>query len=296
MTRIIETLAEISARYDALFCDLWGCVHDGVKPLPAAVAALQAFRAGGKKKVILMTNGPRQRSEIAAELDAMGLPRDAWDDIASSGDTARAAMYRGAVGSRVWFVGEPRDEVFFAPMPEITQAVAIERVALADAEGIVCTGPFDPLADPATLRPQLLLAKQRRLKLLCANPDIVVDKGAVREWCAGAVAALYEEMGGESLYFGKPQPAIYDLARSRLAAAGGNLNPGAILVIGDGIGTDIRGALGEDLDSLFITGGLAARDTGTDAAGPGGQPDPDKLAGFVSREMATPTFAAGFLR
>ena len=292
MTRIVETLAEISAPYDALLCDLWGCVHDGEKPLPAAVDALREFRASGKdKRVILITNAPRQKAAIAEELDRMGLPRDTWDDIASSGDTARGAMFRGAVGSKVWFIGEPRDDIFFEPMPEISDAVTIERVALAQAEGIVCTGPFDPLADPDVLRPQLLLAKQNGLKLLCANPDIVVDRGHLREWCAGAVAALYEEMGGESLYFGKPQPMIYDLARTRLANVGGTIDPSRILAIGDGIRTDIKGALGEDLDSLFITGGLAAVETGTDRT-----PDPELLEKFIESEMVTPTFAAGFLR
>ncbi|MCB1328120.1 MAG: TIGR01459 family HAD-type hydrolase [Maritimibacter sp.] len=296
MTRIVETLAEISEPYDALLCDLWGCVHDGETPLPAAVAALKRFRAGGAdKRVILITNAPRQKAEIAAELDRMGLPRDCWDDIASSGDTARAAMFRGAVGRKVWLIGEPRDAVFFEPMDEIGEAGAIARVALEEAEGIVCTGPFDPLADPEDLRPQLLYAKQKGLKLLCANPDIVVDRGEVREWCAGAVAQLYEQMGGTALYFGKPQPAIYDLARTRLANTGGTIDPTRILAIGDGIRTDIKGALGEDIDSLFITGGLAAEETATGTAA-AAQPDAEKLERFIAAEMVTPTFAAGFLR
>jgi len=290
MTRIIDRLDEISAPYDVLLCDLWGCVHDGVRPYPAAVAALQAFRATGGK-VILVTNAPRQRSAVRAHLDEMGLPDDAYDDIASSGDAARAAMYRGAVGEKVWFMGEPHDEVFFEPMALVEDPVEITRVSLDAAEGIVCTGPFDALADPAELRPQLLYAKQKGLKLLCANPDIVVDRGDVREWCAGAVARLYTEMGGESLYFGKPHPAIYDLARARLAALGKVPGPERILAIGDGIHTDIQGALGEDIDSLFITGGLAAEETKTSQ-----QPDPQALEALVSREMITPTFAAGFLR
>lgn len=290
MTRIVESLADISAPYDALLCDLWGCVHDGIHPFPAAVAALQAFRAGGGK-VILVTNAPRQRSAIRAQLDAMGLPRAAYDDIASSGDAARSAMYRGAVGAKVWFMGEPRDEVFFEPMNLIENPVAIERVRLAEAEGIVCTGPFDPLADPADLRPHLLYAKQKGLKLLCANPDLVVDRGEVREWCAGEVARIYEEMGGECLYFGKPHPAIYDLARVRLGALGQAPGPDRILAIGDGIHTDIQGALGEDIDSVFITGGLAGAETRT-----ADQPDPAALEAFVTKAQVTPTFAMGFLR
>ncbi|SMH36129.1 TIGR01459 family HAD-type hydrolase [Maritimibacter sp. HL-12] len=290
MTRIIERLDEIAAPYDVLLCDLWGCVHDGVRPLPDAVAALQGFRATGGT-VILVTNAPRQRSAVQAHLEEMGLPGDAWDDIASSGDAARAAMYRGAAGNKVWFMGEPHDEVFFEPMALVENPVEIARVPLEEAEGIVCTGPFDPLADPADLRPHLLYAKQKGLKLLCANPDIVVDRGDVREWCAGAVAALYTEMGGESLFFGKPHPAIYDLARARLAALGKSPDNARTLAIGDGIHTDIQGAQGEDIDSLFITGGLAARETNTVR-----QPDAAALAAYVERAMVTPTFAMGFLR
>ncbi len=290
MTRLIERLDDISSRYDVLLCDLWGCVHDGVRPYPAAVTALQKFRNTGGR-VILVTNAPRQRSAVQAHLDSMGLPRDAYDDIASSGDAARAAMYRGAVGRKVWFMGEAHDEVFFEPMAMIEDPVEITRVPLDEAEGIVCTGPFDPLAELAELRPQLLYAKQKGLKLLCANPDIVVDRGSVREWCAGAVARLYTEMGGESLYFGKPHPAIYDLVRIRLAALGVQADPSRFLAVGDGIRTDILGAQEEDIDSLFITGGLAAEETKTSQ-----QPDPDALEAFISREMVTPTYAAGFLR
>ena len=290
MTRIIESLDEISAPYDALFCDLWGCVHDGVRPLPAAVAALKRYRAQGGA-VVLVTNAPRQAEAVQKSLDAMGLDRAAYDAIASSGDAARAAMYRGAVGQKVYFIGEPHDQVFFDPMPEIAAPVAIEQVALAEAEGIVCCGPFDPLAPVADLRPELLFAKQKGLKLLCANPDLVVDRGEVREWCAGEVARLYGEMGGESLYFGKPHPPIYDLARSRLAATGKRVDDSRILAIGDGIHTDVQGALGEDFDSLFITGGLAGEATKTSQ-----QPDPAALEAFLAREMQAPTFASGFLR
>ena len=142
------------------------------------------------------------------------------------------------------------------------------------------------------LRPQLLAAKVRRLPLLCANPDIVVDRDGVREWCAGAVAALYAEMGGESLYFGKPHPPIYDLARRRLSRIAA-VDDGRILCVGDGAVTDARGAMGEDLDLLFVTGGLAAEETGTRG---GGDPSPERLAAFVDAERIEPTFAIGTLR
>jgi ribonucleotide monophosphatase NagD (HAD superfamily) len=200
-------------------------------------------------------------------------------------------MFQGAVGEKVWFMGQPFDETFFAPMDLIDSPVNIQRVALEDADGIVCCGPFDPLADPAVNRPQFLYAKQKGLKLLCANPDIVVDRGEVREWCAGALAQLYTEMGGESLYFGKPHPPIYDLARRRLAALDIDVDASRMLAIGDGIKTDISGAMGEDIDSLFITGGLAAQETGTQT-----QPDPVKLAAYLAKEGASPQFSIGFLR
>ncbi|MDP5347606.1 MAG: HAD hydrolase-like protein, partial [Paracoccaceae bacterium] len=159
------------------------------------------------------------------------------------------------------------------------------------ATGIVCTGPFDPVADPSVLRPQLLYAKQKGMKLLCANPDIVVDRGEAREWCAGAVARLYTEMGGESLYFGKPHPPIYDLARRRLSSLGRDVADRNILAIGDGIHTDIQGAMGEDIDSLFISGGLARSETQTQ-----GQPDENALKAYLDREKSAPTFTIGHLR
>ena len=291
MTRIIPALSEISAQYDALFVDLWGCVHDGVTAYPEAIAALQAYRKSGGI-VILVTNSPKPREGVAAQLGQFGVPVDAYDSIASSGDSARSAMFRGMVGEKVYFMGEwTRDSGFFDPIEIINNPAQITRVPLQEAEGIVCCGPFDPMADPAVNRADFLYAKQKGMKLLCANPDIVVDRGEVREWCAGALAALYTEMGGESLYFGKPHPPIYDLARRRLNALANKVDSSRILAIGDGIHTDIQGAQGEDIDSLFITGGLAASETKTKD-----QPDADALEAFVTKQMITPTYAIGRLR
>ncbi|MEO0766566.1 MAG: TIGR01459 family HAD-type hydrolase [Pseudomonadota bacterium] len=290
MTRIIGALAEVSANYDAVFCDLWGCLHDGLRPFPAAVEALLAYRAQGGK-VVLLTNSPRPRVEVEKQLDGMGVPRDCWDTIASSGDSARLAMFEGVAGYRVYFIGQDHDLPFFEPIHLIENCPTIERVPLAEAEGIVCTGPRDPMADPDVNRPDFLYAKQKGLKLLCANPDIVVDRGETREWCAGALAALYTEMGGESLYFGKPHPPVYDLARRRLAELDTSISDARILAIGDGIATDVQGAMGEDIDSLFVTGGLAAIETKTSH-----NPDPDALSAFVQSANTTPTFAIGQLR
>lgn len=288
--QIIENLSQISDRYDAVFCDLWGCLHNGVTAFPDAVEALRAFRAQGGK-VVLLTNAPRPRAEVAKQLVGFNVPDDCWDTIATSGDSARSAMFRGAIGDKVWFMGFDEDQTFFEPLQLLDAPIDIKRVDLEDATGIACLGPFDPMADPDVNRPQFLYAKQKGLKLLCANPDIVVDRGETREWCAGALAKLYEEMGGESLYFGKPHPPIYDLARRRLTALGDVVPDARILAIGDGIGTDVKGALGEDLDVLFITGGLAARETRTDA-----QPDAGALQDYVTAQQMTPTYAMGYLR
>ncbi|EEX13630.1 HAD-superfamily subfamily IIA hydrolase [Citreicella sp. SE45] len=290
MTRIIHALPEISNQYDAMFVDLWGCVHNGVEAYPDAIEALRAYRASGGV-VVLVTNSPRSRKEVFKQIERFGVPEDAWDNIATSGDSARAAMFTGAVGNKVYFIGLEEERSFFEPLKIITDPVDIETVPLEEADGIVCTGLFDATADPAAMRPQFLYAKQKGLKLLCANPDIVVDRGHRREWCAGALAALYTEMGGESLYFGKPHPPIYDLARRRLFEVAPDLDDPAILAIGDGVKTDILGAVGEDIDSLFITGGLAAEETATEF-----HPHEELLLEFLAREGVTPTYSIGFLR
>lgn len=291
MTQIIDQFADISGQYDAAFVDLWGCMHNGIKAMPDAVAAMQKYRAAGGI-VILVTNSPRPWDSVARQISDMGVPEDAWDAIATSGDSARAAMFRGMVGEKIWFMGEsPRDDDFFEPLKIIHDPVHIQKVPLEEAEGIVCCGPFDPMADVDVNRPEFLYAKTKGLKLLCANPDIIVDRGEVREWCAGALAALYTEMGGESLYFGKPHPPIYDLARRRLAALTNAPSDPRIIGIGDGIGTDILGAVQEDIDALFISGGLAAAETKTKR-----QPDPAALEAFLQEAQMSATYSIGQLR
>ncbi|MCF2906438.1 TIGR01459 family HAD-type hydrolase [Octadecabacter sp. CECT 8868] len=291
MSQIVTTFAEISNQYDVAFVDLWGCVHNGITAYPDAVAALQGYRAAGGN-VVLVTNSPRPWDSVAKQIAEMGAPDDCWDAIATSGDSARAAMFRGIVGEKVYFMGEtPRDDDFFKPLSIIKNPVNIQKVPLDQAEGIVCCGPFDTQADVDVNRADFLYAKSKGLKLLCANPDIIVDRGETREWCAGALAALYTEMGGESLYFGKPHPPIYDLARRRYAALSGSMSDPRIIAIGDGIRTDVLGGQQEDIDTLFITGGLSAAETKTAE-----QPDQDALDAYIASEMVTPTYSIGFLR
>lgn len=289
MVRIIRSLDEIATQYDVLFCDLWGCVHNGHEPYPAAISALQRFRQGGGQ-VVLMTNAPRPAQFVIAQIDRMGVPRDAWDIVVSSGDAAQDAMLAGAVGRKVWAISPDKDNGFFNDIPEGWQdAPAIEKVTLEEAEGIVCTGPFDEDTDhPHDYRAQLLLAREKGLKLLCANPDIVVDMGERRIYCAGAIAEHYTELGGESLYFGKPHPPIYDLARRKL-----NLRDDArILAIGDGINTDVLGGESEGVDSVFVTGGLAFDQFGPDVE----NPDQALLEAWVQAEGRNPTYAIGRFR
>jgi HAD superfamily hydrolase (TIGR01459 family) len=296
MTEIIRSLADLTGRYDAVFCDLWGCLHNGQAAFPAAVAALQGFRATGGK-VVLLTNAPRPKSSVIKQLDTLGVPRDAWDIVVTSGDAAQMGMLSGAVGRRVHHIGAPKDEAFFTDFAEDIVAYAktqppITRVDLKEAEGIVCTGLRDDLTEtPDDYRAALLLGKTLGLPMLCANPDIVVDMGDKRLYCAGALAQMYEQMGGTALYFGKPHPPIYDLARRRLAEAGASADP-QILCIGDGISTDIQGGIGEALDTLFITGGLEAAQFGTDVE----SPEAAKLATWLSARELSPTFAMGRLR
>ena len=290
MTVVIKSLDDVSDRYDALFVDLWGCVHNGVKAYTSANDSLKKYRAKGGK-VVLVTNSPRPRSGVEKQLTKFGVDPEAWDFIATSGDSARMAMFQGVVGNKIYFIGTPYEENFFEALNVIENPVNIERVSLDRAQGIVCTGPFNSLENLDVYFSDFEFAKKRGLKFLCANPDIIVDRGSVREWCAGALAKMYADLGGESLYFGKPFRPIYELARKRLHSSGFEINDKRILAIGDGITTDILGAEKEGIDSLFITGGLAALETGTKE-----QPDLGLLEHYLKEQNLNPAYSIGFLR
>ncbi|AXC50931.1 HAD-IIA family hydrolase [Paracoccus suum] len=293
MTRIIQSLAEIAGEYDTIFCDLWGAVHDGQRAFPSAVEALLAFRDGGARRVALLTNAPRPAVMIEAQLDRMGIPRAAWDVIVTSGDAAQDAMLRGVVGQRVWHLGPDKDDSFFTDLPpdlpDDSPRLPITRVPMDEAEGIVCTGLFDDMTEgPQDYLTVLTEAAARGLPMLCANPDIVVDFGDKRIYCAGALAELYQQLGGEAIYVGKPHPPIYQLAARSL-----RLDASArIVAAGDGITTDVLGAINEGLDALFISGGLAFDQFGPDPEAPLAQMLDEWLAG---RGLA-PTYSIGRLR
>ncbi|MFV2001892.1 MAG: HAD hydrolase-like protein, partial [Paracoccaceae bacterium] len=210
--------------------------------------------------------------------------------IVSSGDASQHAMVGGLVGHRVFHLGPEKDLSFFSDIAAGLNPDLIRRVPLEEAQGIVCTGLFDDSREtPEDYRATLLYAKQKRLKLLCTNPDVVVDYGDKRIYCAGALAALYSDMGGESLYFGKPHPPIYDLARQRITSLK-NVADERILCIGDSLTTDIQGGLSEDMDTLFITSGLAASHFGDRE-----NPDPVRLSAYFAAHKISPTAAISFL-
>ena len=291
MSEIIQSLGQISDRYDAVFCDLWGCLHNGKQAFPAAVAALEAFRAKGGI-VVLLTNAPRPNSEIGPQLERLQAPKTCYDLIVTSGDAAQDAMIAGLYGTAVYHLGpSPKDDAFFRTADGTP--VAVERVGLDQAEHIVCTGLFDDRSEtPADYSHTILTGVNRGMTMLCANPDLMVDVGATRIYCAGAIAQAYEAAGGTAHYYGKPHPPIYALARQKIITAFGREIPDSrILCIGDGILTDVPGAMGENLDCLFVTGGLAAEETGT-----ADQPDAGRLAEFIADAGMDPRYSIGFLR
>ena len=293
MTRILDALADIGGRYDVLYCDLWGCLHNGLELYPAAVAALRDFRAKGGA-VVLMTNAPRTHGTVARRLDRMGLPGDAFDVIVASGDATQEAMLMGVAGRKLWHIGPDSDEDLFNDRPEeLADQPPIERVDFNLAEGIVCTGPFDAdNYDPEDYRGRFLSTKTRGLTMLSANPDVVVDYGDRRIHCAGALAQLYAEMGGEVLSFGKPHPPIYDLARRKLGAKGITYSNDQVLAVGDGIHTDIAGAQAEGIDAIFLTGGLEAERFGAN----GEDPQLEALRVWLDEQQIHPKYAMGRLR
>jgi HAD superfamily hydrolase (TIGR01459 family) len=283
---IIESLDEISDQYDVLLCDLWGCLHNGMTVFPAAAGALQRFRAKGGA-VALFTNAPRPAWSVIDQLAALGAPDGISDLVVSSGDASRESVKAGEWGSRVYFIGADKDEPFFKDLP-------VTRVAMADADSVICTGlRNDETETPEDYRDELREAQLRGLPFLNANPDIVVDRGDQRLWCSGALARDYAAMGGKVRTFGKPHAPIYDYGRKQLSSVlGRDIPDDRILCVGDGVHTDLKGAVSEGLDCLFVTGGLATAETGGDAE----RPDPAKLEAFLATHSLSPRWVIGRLR
>ncbi|MEO8113500.1 MAG: TIGR01459 family HAD-type hydrolase [Phenylobacterium sp.] len=247
--RICAGLAELAPRYDALLCDVWGVVHNGREAFPTACAALARFREE-RGPVVLISNAPRPNEGVIAQLDALGVPREAWSAVVTSGDATRGLLQERAPGP-AWALGPERDAPLYAGLD-------VEFATLEEAVFIACTGPFDDETEtPADYRERFLGCIERGMDMVCANPDIVVQRGPKLIYCGGALAQLYESLGGRVEMAGKPFPAIYDLAVKQ-AQAGLDLplERSRVLCIGDGLPTDVRGANAQALDVLFIAGGI----------------------------------------
>lgn len=238
------------ARYDAIFCDVWGVIHDGHRAYATACDALQRFRAGGGT-VILVSNAPVPNARVAVMLDERKVPRDAWDAIVSSGDIA--LQHVAAAGyQRLYTIGpRDRDSALFNALPG-------RSVPLAEAEAMICTGLVDDRKETEeSYRPLLEQARQLGLPFVCANPDLVVDVGGTLYLCAGAIADLYARLGGQVFWAGKPHASAYASATETAQRLRGAPTPKArILAIGDAVRTDLTGAHRAGIDALFIAAGI----------------------------------------
>ncbi len=272
----VHRLADIAPRYGAIFCDVWGVVHDGErKNAPAEAALLSARRAGGF--VVLLTNSPRPADGVRAQLDMLGVSPEAYDAIVTSGDATRALI--SASSRRVFHIGTPRNEDLF-------DGLNLELLPPEEADLVVATGLFDDEREtPEDYRDLLARLAARDLPMICANPDIVVHRGERLIYCAGAIAKAYGELGRTVHLAGKPHPPIYDVARSLMR------DPGApILCIGDGLFTDVKGANTLGADCLYVSEGIHREELG--AAGS----DPARLADELARRGVGARFVVPFLR
>ncbi|MGF7005991.1 TIGR01459 family HAD-type hydrolase [Aminobacter sp. BE322] len=279
----IASLEALTDRYSALLCDVWGVIHNGVSAFPAAVAALRAAREKGVA-VVLITNAPRPRDGVIAQLASLGVPDTTWDRVVTSGDVTRELIRTGP--RRVFHIGPERDY-------SIYDGLDIDLVEEFEASSVVCTGLFDDeIETPDDYSEMLRRLRARDLPFICANPDVVVERGHQLIWCAGALARDYGQLGGRTLVSGKPHRPIYEAA---LQAAGEVLGReiarSEALAIGDGMLTDVKGAADNGIDVLYVSGGIHARDYGEPH-----DPDPARLAAFLDKHGYAPVATIPRLR
>jgi HAD superfamily hydrolase (TIGR01459 family) len=239
---LVDGLRVLAGEYRALLCDVWGVIHDGVRAHAEAANALQAFRKTGGT-VVLITNAPRPKDAVVAQLDRFGVPRDAYDDVITSGEVARSLLAEQP-GVGVHHVGPDRDLPLY-------DGLDVRLVGDAECTLVSCTGLVDDTTEsPDDYAASMRRWRQHQLPMLCANPDIVVERGDRLIWCAGALAERYRTLGGEATVVGKPYGDIYRVA---LSSVGGGER---VLAVGDSMETDIRGAVNAGLDAAFVTGGI----------------------------------------
>ena len=251
----IDGFSALAPDYDVVLSDVWGVVHNGVAAFPDACDALTRFRAGGGT-VLLITNAPRPAHVVVKLLDHLKVPHQAYDGIVSSGDVTQDVIL-GRRNESVFHIGPERDHATFHDL-------GIACAPIETADYVVCSGLFhDETETPEDYRGLLQDLRKRGLFMVCANPDLVVERGEQLLYCAGAIADLYATLGGEVLYAGKPHRPIYQTALAKAAAVrGGEPALGRVLAIGDSVRTDLAGASAFGIDCLFVTAGIHAEELG----------------------------------
>ena len=257
-TAFPQGLSELAPRYDLILCDVWGVIHNGRSAFRAAGEALSNYRAQGGR-VVLVTNAPVPKPRVIRYFGPLGVPCEAWDDCASSGDATRHLL-ESQPDKSIWIYGadggEEHDRFLYQGLPNPVAAGP-------EADLMLCIGLRDQTGDhPEDYRAELREIAGIGPVMVCANPDIQVRVGNQLVWCAGALAEIYEQEGGQVIYPGKPHAAIYNLAREKAAALGPLPDASRILAIGDGPVTDIAGANREGIDCLYVGTGLANTHSG----------------------------------
>ena len=280
MTDLPAGLSTLRDRYDVLLCDVWGVIHNGRESWPEACAALARWRAE-VGPVVLISNSPRPASDVIAQLDGLGVPRESWSAFVTSGDATRALLSARAPGP-AWKIGPDRDWPLY-------DGLNVAFSSVEEASFVSVTGPNnDEVETPEDYRAGLEVAAARGLPLICANPDRVVQRGDRLIYCGGSLADLYESLGGEVLMAGKPFSPIYDLSLAEgEALLGRPLDRARVLCIGDGVVTDVKGANDHGLDCLFIAKGIH----GEKALGADGRLDAAKVAVLLDEEGVTAAHA-----
>ncbi len=259
---LIDRFSTVARRYDVVLCDIWGVVHNGIAAHAHACDALLRYRAEGGT-VVLITNAPRPSPWVVRQLDRLGVPRDAYDDVTTSGDLTREVV-AGRRGEAVFHIGPRRDLSIF-------DGLDVRLAPVEAADYVVCSGLFDEYQEtPDDYRELTAAMRGRGLFMVCANPDLVVERGAERFYCAGAIADLYAATGGDVLYTGKPHRPIYDAALAKAAGVrGASAEPARTLAIGDSLRTDMSGAQALGIDGVFVSGGIHAQELGSSEVGIG---------------------------
>ena len=247
--RFIEQLRGLVDGVEVILSDIWGVVHNGLESFPEACEALHTYRQRGGT-VILITNAPRPADSVQRQLRKLGVADETYDAIVSSGDLTRNFV-ADHPGKKIFWIGPERDS-------SIHRGLDAVMAPLEQADYIICTGLFDDETESAEdYRAMMLQAREHKLPLICANPDIVVERGDRLIYCAGAIAELYRELGGEAIFYGKPHRPIYERAMALAAERRGRpTSLDRVLAIGDSVRTDLTGALGFGIDCLFLTRGI----------------------------------------